>query len=270
MSNIDPNTLHHNNAEIQGTAQVLFSENATSRDEAIAKGYVDLGNFLGFETKGEAATTAVLKACRGVVREANKIPGILKQGYDLKTCELADARKARFWLMGENNGDFSQDSLDASTVDPLNFSTTNPAIHHAWYPITKAGAQIRELTAITIGTLTEGKDFAVDKKLGLVRFIDAAKLPTVATTPKVSAPEIKGSTPVGFRKIKPMTRGMWKGYVRILIWDQDGNNNLVMDHMHFSATITLSSPPSIGHENLAEMKINISIGSDVGEILVRD
>lgn len=270
MSAIDQTTLHHTRAEIQGTVQFLFAEGATTRAEALAKGFTDLGNFLGMETKGEAAKTPVVKCYRGVSRESYNIPGLLKQGYDLQTAEVADSRKLKFALFGSPLDAFAQAALADVEIDALNFTAVQPAIQHAWYPLTRTGKQVRELTGLTIATLTEGVDFLVDYKLGLIRFIDAAKLPTAALKPKVSAPKIDASHPLGLRALKPMTKASWRGYGRILVWDQNDTQQLVMDHQNFSCEISLSSPFNIARDSISEMKLLVSIGDDTGEIYHRD
>lgn len=260
----------HDRAEILGTVQFLLCEGATSRAEADKKGYLDLGNFTGVEFKAEAAKVEVYKCDRGVTRVGGNLPGILKHGYDLTTSEIADPRKLKHVFLGIQNGDFSQAALANIAVDKLAFAAAAKAIKNIWYPITKDGALIREISAITIPTLTEGKDFIIDKKLGLVRFIDDAKLPAADITPTVSAEAINSTHPLGLKKIDPLKKGFVKGYGRLLIWDQDDQQVLVMDHKDFSCEVSLSSPPSFTKDAIGEMKLLVTITNDRGEVFHRD
>jgi hypothetical protein len=270
MSDIETSTLHHNRAEINGTVQLLFSEGVTTRAEAAAKGYLDMGNFTGVEFKGEAAKTEVYKCYRGVTRLGGNLPGILKHGYDLTTNELADARKLRFALLGNPGAPYAQAAIADTAGDALDFTASAPAILNLWYPLFKGGAQVREITAITITDLVEGKDYLIDAKLGLIRFINEATLPVEEITPVLSAPAITAEHPLGLRSVRPMTRGFWKGYARLLVWDQDPNQNLVLDHQNFSCEISLSSPPSFTHDALAELKIRVTDTGDIGEVILLD
>ncbi|EIP99450.1 hypothetical protein OpiT1DRAFT_03967 [Opitutaceae bacterium TAV1] len=274
---IDKNTLHSTTAEIVGTVQLLFAEGAATRAEALAKGFTDLGNFLGMETKGEAAKVPVQKAYRGKLRESRNIPGLMKQGYDLRTCEIADARKLKFGLMGTPLGNFAQPALADVAIDPLDFSPAEPpaqarppAVLHTWYPLLRNGVQVRELTAVTIPDMTEDVDFMVDKKAGIIRFINAATLPSVVITPTVSAPLINGASPNGLVRLKPMTKASWSGYFRLYVWDQDDRQCLAMAHEDFSGEISPSSPFNVAGDALSEMKILVSVGDDVGEVLHRN
>jgi hypothetical protein len=260
--------LHNPGSELIGTAQFLFCEGAATRAAAAAKGYTDMGNFTALENKGEVATTAVLKCYRGVTRESRKLPGIIKQSYDLKTNEVLDYRKLRFALFGTDLPDYAQPASTAAEGDPLEFSSSAPAIKHLWYPLAIGGAAVREISALTIEGLTEGADFIVDGKLGLVRFVNDATLPEEPVTPDISAPALTGSHPLGLRRLSPMSRGIWNGYARLLLWDQE-DQCLAMDHKDFSASITLAAPFSVANDALAEMTLNVSIGADPGEIYYR-
>jgi hypothetical protein len=260
--------LHNPGSEFLGTAQFLFCEGAVTRAAAAAKGYTDMGNFTALENKGEISTTPILKCFRGVTRESRKLPGIIKQSYDLKTNEVLDYRKLRFALFGSDLADYAQAASAAANGDALAFSAASPAILNLWYPLAIAGAPVREITALTLDALTEGADFVVDGKLGLVRFVNEATLPGESLTPVISAPALTGAHPLGLRRLKPMSRGIWNGYGRLLLWDQE-TQSLAMDHKDFSASITLSAPFTVANDALAEMTLNVSIGADPGEIFYR-
>jgi hypothetical protein len=114
----------------QGTSQLLFAESAATRAEAAAKGYLDLGNFLGVEFKGEASKTEVYKCFRGVTRLGGNLPGILKHGYELTTSEHADSRKLRFAFLGNTRAPYAQPAAANAEADiRLGVSITNVKIN---------------------------------------------------------------------------------------------------------------------------------------------
>jgi hypothetical protein len=267
---INQNTLHHDRAEILGTVQFLFAQGAGTRADAALKGYLDLGNFTGAEFKAEAAKVEVLKCYRGVTRLGGNLPGKLTHGYDLTTNEVADARKLRFALLGDPDTPYGQVASANDPADALAFTAGAPAILNLWYPLTRGGGQVRGLTEVAIAKMTEGADFVVDRHLGLIRFTNPANLPEEAITPTVTAPAIDGAHPLGLKAVKPLTRGFFKGYGRLLVWDQDEQQPLVMDHQDFSCEVSLSSPPAIAAENLAEMKLLVTITGDTGVVFHRD
>ncbi|AHF92491.1 hypothetical protein OPIT5_29280 [Opitutaceae bacterium TAV5] len=272
---LNPETLHHTTADLVGTVQLLFSAGATTRAQALARGYLDMGCFNGAEFKAEVAKTEVIKSYRGRSFLARNIPGIMKHGYDLATNEFSDARKIRFALLGEDTDPFTQLALPATEVDPLVFSVQAPAIHNLWYPVTRTTGgvtrQIREIEALTFPDLVEGVDFIVDPKLGLVRFINAAALPVAEIAPTVTAPAITGADhPLGLKAVKPLTRGSYSGYARFLIWDGNEQQPLVMDHQDFSCELSLSGPPTISRDSLSELKILVTITHDQGLVYYRD
>jgi hypothetical protein len=267
---LNQRTLHSETGEIAGHIKFLFCEAVYAKPAALAKGYTDMGNFLGMETKSEAAKIPVLSAFGGVVRETRNIPGQIKSGYDLRTCEIADSRKLKFALFGTALEDFAQPALADVAVDPLGFAAAAPAILHVWYPLIRQGKQLRELTAVTFPGMTEGADFLADAKRGLVRFINAATLPAAAIIPTVSCPAIAAGNPLQMRRMKPMTKSSWRGYARLYVFDQDEVQPLAMAHEDFSCEVSLSSPFNIAGDSLSEMKLLVSVGEDTGELLYRD
>jgi hypothetical protein len=263
-------TLEHDRADITGNVHFLFAEGATTREQAKAKGYTDLGTFLGMETKGEAAKTEIIKARRGNVRLAGQIPGLIKQGYDLRTTEIADSRKLKFALFGEDVAAYTQPALADQEIDPFPFAAGAPAILNVWYPLQRAGRPVRHLTALTIPDLDEGVDFITDPLVGLIRFTNPASLPAAPVTPSASCPALNSGSPLGLRALKPMTRASWSGYGRLLVFDTRDNREIIMDHEEFSCDITLSSPFNIAYDSLAEMKLLVTITHDVGTFYYRD
>lgn len=274
MSNVSQSTLHHKRAEIQGTVQVLFSEGAATLAAANTAGYQDLGNFLGHEIQTEPQREPVLKAHRGVVIEAGSTPGVITLGLDLTTKEVADARKLRYLLSAKDAAALAQAAINNSAVDAIPFSAEVPAVLNQFYPIMKDGVRVREISAITIAVggsdLEAGVDYLVDQKLGLVRFVKEATLPAGNATPTLTAPAIDAAHAAAMKGLTPMTKSAWRGFAHVLVWDQDEQNNLVMEYEPREVEIVYSSGVTINHESQSELKIQVKFLSNTERVLHRD
>ena len=115
LNNREPGNLPHDRAEIQGTAQWLFSEGATTLAEARAKGFLDMGCFLGLELKNEGKGTDVKKANRGKIYTTKKLGQDVTLGLELSTKEVADMRKALLALMASETDPLTQTAIDTET-----------------------------------------------------------------------------------------------------------------------------------------------------------
>jgi hypothetical protein len=269
----NPTNLHHTRAEIQGTIQMLFSEGALSLADYNLKGAEDGGNFLGAEIKADPKREPVLAASRGVVIQRGSTPGLITLGLELMTKEVADARKLRYLLSAAAGVDLAQAALAAQAFDAMVFSGPAPAVLNRWYPILKNGTVVREISAVVIAApagLIEGTDYVLDKKLGLVRFIKVATLPTVNVTGTVSAPVIDAAA-AGFMKgLVPMQKSSWSGWARFLVWDQDPGSNLVMDYEPRPVELTLVGGSTVAHDKQSELKIMAAFTSNEQRVLHRD
>lgn len=229
-----------------------------------------MGNFLSMDTKNEVTKIPVLSADEGIVRETRNISGQIKAGYDLKTCEIADSRKLKFALFGTHLDPVSQLAIADQEIDALPFSAQAPARLNVMYPLLRQGKLLREITAVTLPGMTEGADFIVDMKRGMIRFIKPDTLPAVAIIPTVSCPVINDASPLQMKRLTPLKKATWHGFGRIYVIDQDEVQSTAIGHEDFECDISLSSPFNITGDAVAEMKLLVSIGEDVGEIIYRD
>ena len=259
--------LHHTRAQIQGTVQLLAALGATTKAAALAQGYLDMGNFLGNEIKGESKMTPRIKAYRGVARVTGNTPGLLTLGYDLTTKEIADARKMYFFLHGSAAAGATQSTLSSVSADSIAFSAPAPSVASTWYPILQSGVHVSNLTAVTVAGKTENTDFVVDYTLGMIRFLttQTAAVVVVASGPKIAAGDNLSMIPV-----TPFVKGIFSGYFCLFVWDQDANNPLVWKHLDFSGDLHVTKFPKIDYENQSEAALQIDMTSDSGTMYHRD
>ena len=275
IDNSDPGNLPHTCSEIQGTVQWLFSEGASTLEEARANGFMDMGCFLGFEIKNEGKGTDVKKSKRGKVYTTGKLGQDVTLGVELSTKEVADMRKALIALMGSEVDPLTQAALAAdTTVDLPAFDANAKAakLNYA-YQLLKDGKDVREITTLklTVGIneLAEGVDYTLDKKLGMVRFINNDTLPAAAVTAKATAEAIKEGDENYMLGIKSMDVPRRRGYSRILIWDGDPGSNLVMDWEPRKTDISVSGGFKVDAENQSEVKIALNFTSASETTFVR-
>lgn len=251
--------LHNTRAEIQGTVSLMGRIGAISKADAITKGLVDFGNWLGAEFKNEANKEARLKAFRGVVRRVGHTAGMISLGYELTSREVADARKFKFALLGTEATPFTQAALAAVNGDAIVFSVGAPSKPGVWYPLLYGGVHVHNLTTVTIATLTEGVNFILDKQLGLVRFLTEQ---TANRVPVLTGPAIDAAHKDYMLGVQPQTNVVYSGYWSLFAHDQDPNNNLVMRHEWFSADLSVTSWPKIDHSGQSELKVELAVTHD--------
>jgi|GEM_PF-1727300 len=266
MNNLDQD-LHHTRAEIQGTVQLLGIIGAVSRADAIAKGLLDYGNFLGAEIKAEANKQPRVKAARGVARNIGHTAGLISMGYELSTKELADKRKFRFALLGKESAPFTQAALAAVNSTAIAFTADLPSKEGVWYPLLYNGSRVYALTSVTIAGKTEGVDFVADLKLGLIRFLVAQ---TANVTAVLTGPAIDAAHKEYLVGVEPMTNVVYSGYWSLFSFDQNPENNLVFRHELFSGDLSITAWPKFDHENQSELKIQIDITRDKSIAFHRD
>lgn len=274
LDNRDPGYLPHNRAEIQGTVQFLYADGATTLEEAYNVGFLDMGVFLGIEIKSESKSTDVKKANRGRVFTSSKLGSDVTLGLELTTKEVADMRKARIVLLGKDVESLTQAAIPADTAVTLPaFLATNKAkINHA-YQVLKDGKPVREITTLKltagVDELQDGVDYVLDKKLGMVRFINEATLPADTVTAKAAATAIAEGDETHMLGIQAMEMPRRRGYAHILIWDGAPGSNLVMEFTPRPVEVTPSGGFKVDADNQSEAKININFTSTHERVLVR-
>lgn len=262
--------LNHSRAVIQGTVRLLLALDVASRAAAIAQGYEEFGDLMGYEVQGESKTEPVINPVFGVMRQVDETPGLLTLGYELTTKAIADARKLKYFLAGVSGQDLAQAAVAAQQADAIVFTAQAPAVLHRWYDVLKAGVRQRFLTAFSIAGKNEGVDYIVDLEQGQVRFINAAALPAANITPTISAPAIDSASAKFMRGLRPMQNQIWRGYARLITYDQNRTNRIVKEHNDFSFTLTMGKNFGVKHDGQSEASIKLMVAADEGVVLHRD
>ncbi len=262
--------LNHTRAEIQGTVRLLLSLDAASRAAAILAGFEEFGDLMGYELQGESKTEAVLKPINGVMRQTDETPGLLTLGYELSTKAVADARKLKYFLAATAGQDLAQAASAAVAADALVFTGPAPAVLNRWYDVLVAGTRKRFLSAFAIAGKTEGVDYIVDLEQGQVRFINAAALPAANIVATVSAPAIDAAHAKAMVGWRPMQNQIWRGYARVITYDQNRLNRIVKEHNDFSFTLTMGKQFGVKHDGQSEGSIKLMVAADEGTVLQRN
>lgn len=266
--------MHHTRAELQGTVEFFFSEGAISAADAILRGYLNYGNFLGFELKSDPKRSPRKSAARGVIFEAGSTGAEITMGLELTTNEVADPRKQRLAHMAADATPFTQAAINAAAADALAFTADVPAKLNYDYPLTKTGALLRHISAATLQVganpaLVEGADYLLDKELAQVRFIKEASLPAAAVTVTVTAPAIDATHEKYMLGLTPAAKPVCRGYGRALVWDSDTKNRLVKDYEPRPIELYNSGGYSVTGDKQSEFKIAAMFTSITERLLVR-
>lgn len=268
-------TMHHTRAELQGTVEFLFSEDAISPADARLKGYLNLGNFLGAELKSDPKRTPVLRAVRGIVIESGSTGAGVSLGLELSTKEVADYRKALHALMASDGTPMTQAAIANAAIDTFLFTAGAGAAKLNYdYPLTNAGIQVRHMSACTVvltggPALVLGTDYTVDLELGLLRFINPAQLPANTITPTVTAPVIDSTHAKYMLGVTPMQKPVRRGYGRFVNFDSDSANRIVQEMEPRPIELYTSGGYSVSHDNQAEQKLTAMFLSNTERWLVR-
>lgn len=113
----------------------------------------------------------------------------------------------------------------------------------------------------------EGTDFEVDYKLGGIRFLTAQ---AANLTPTITAPAIVAGAAGSFMGLTPMADPVKQGYGRLIIFDQNDDNKVVLQHIDFSCELTMDSANEIDGTAFTDMTLDAKIGADVGKVWLRD
>ncbi|MDR2673904.1 MAG: hypothetical protein LBC18_03305 [Opitutaceae bacterium] len=271
IDNTNAGYLPHNRSEVAGHIQWFFSEGATSLAEARKKGFLDMGVFLGAEIKSEDKAIEVKKANEGKIFTAYKLGGEVTLGLELTTNEVADMRKARLLLLGADQPAFTQTALAAVATCTLgNFAAEPAKLNHAYQLLTAAGAPVRKVTTLVIDDLVEGVDYVLNRRLGIVRFINEATLPDAApATLTVTAAAITPSDDDFMESVQAMQIPRRRGYSHFLVWDGTTDANLVMEFEPRPTEVGVTGGLKIEGENASEAKITVSFTSTDELVRVR-
>lgn len=265
--------LHNIRALVVGaTIEFAFAEAPIGTSVALAGGplypFQDFGNLTGLDVDSGMESEKRMTSYRGVRREISEEPTLTRLAYKLKSPE-ADPRKLAIAFNASESGAFTQAALAAVDGQALDF-TTAAAVIGAWYQLrTAAGVSVRNVTTLTIATKVEGTDFVVDKELGRVRFLTAqtASLTPVLTVSAVTA----DPSDLAMNVLKPMQKPIRRGIGRLIVFDRDTKNKVVLDHHDFTCEIVLEGSGLNGQDgkSAAETSLKITVTDQEGTMVVR-
>lgn len=270
MSTPVDSDLHKIRAMIIGaTAEFSCAFDATS---AAAAGthtspFTDFGHVKVLDMDNVPETAPRITAVRGVRRQKGTEPTLTKCIYKL-TCNEADALKLGFLYSADDPTDFTQSALTGVNGQALDFSAT-AAVIGKWYDLrTSGGVRVRNLSSVSIATLTENTDFVVDLVLGRVRFLTAQ---SSSRTPVLTGAAISTTSNAHMKKLVPMGRPVRSGYGRLIVFDKYSANNVVLDHQDFTCDITIESGPGAQDgTSEAAIVLVVTVTSEEGTVFVRN
>ncbi len=269
MADSDPLVDVHNlDALLIGTGEFFFAEDALTAAAAGApgKGYRSFDNLKAFALQPEAEQKEHIGSYRGKRRVDRTFITQTKLGYRL-TCDTMGLQKLLFMFFATEATAFTQSALTAANGDALAFSTGSLASQpNLWYDVLYSGVQVRNITALTIATLTENTDFVVDKLLGRVRFLTSQ---TASRVPVVTAPAITSSSAGYLKALTPQTKNLRKGIGRLVCYDQDPDN-IVFDHAGFGCEVYISNQVEVNGEDVASYEVIVKLTSPVGTVFCRE
>lgn len=257
---------HNLVALTNATWEFSFSENATTAAAAqgVSYGYLDFGNIVQCEVTPEIETLEHFGSYRGIRRKDKTLSSSSTIVYAVTFDEL-NSKVLPILYSATDGTDHTQSSQSGASADALDFSVT-ASDSTKWYDITVSGARIRNLTTVTIATLTEGTDFEVDTQLGRIRFLVGQ---SVSRTPVITAPAITSSSDEFLEGIIPLQNITRSGFGRMIAYDQDENSSLVLDHADFSCELTVNGNVTVDGQSISEVVVNVEVTDTVGTLYYR-
>lgn len=164
-------------------------------------------------------------------------------------------------------------SVGAYTVNPSSPNSvtggtgSSATITLTFSALTAAGDKLRRLTNCTFSGKTEGTDYELDLVLARVRWLTAN---SSATTPLITCSAITASAAQGFTEWTPMGEPVKSGYGRVVFYDTELNDTVVIDHSDFSCDVSVDSVSDIDGESFVEVTLTVSVTQDEGTYVVRN
>ena len=142
---------------------------------------------------------------------------------------------------------------------------TGAALTLTYVPI--VSTMLRNLTTVTISSLTEGTDFVLDLINGRIKFLTAQ---AVNRTPVITCPTINAGDVGSFFGMVPMNTPTRRGYGRLTCYDQNQANIVAFQHWNFSCDITLDTAAEIDGTKWEELTIDVLVTGDPGVMYLRN
>lgn len=257
---------HNVEAVIIGTGEFAFCEGATSVADAQAKGYQDVGNVRSIAIQPDKEEFFHYGSYRGSRRKDKKVVTQSELKYLVRLDEFSQKNllHAFFGSAGTNH---TQSSLTAIDGQDLAFGTT-PAVIGRWYDIlTSAGARVRNLTTVTIATLTENTDFVLDLANGRIRFLTAQ---SSDLTPVITCPAITAGDAYNMKATIPLGKLSREGFGKMYIYDQSEDGIVAFEHTDFKCEVSINNQPELGADSEIEIELVVEVLTPAGTIYSRE
>lgn len=251
-------------ALLRAGAEFHFANNATSVSDSQVKGFTPFGNVVDVTPNVDTQKVEHVSANRGAPRKDREDVIRSQVQFKIKVDEFLPIVQ-KMMLGGTAGTDFTQTAKTGANADILVFSGTAAVIGN-WYDVKSSGARIRNLTALTIATLTEGTDFIVDNLTGRVCFLTAQSTDRM---PVITAPAITASSNGSFIGIKPGQQVKLSGYGRLYLFDENTANSVFAAYEDFSCELTLDSASAFSATSFGDLTFSCLITDAVGNWLMR-
>ncbi len=245
-------------------AEFHFANGAATPAAAQAAGFTPFGNIIDVTPNIDTQKVEHVSSNRGAPRKDREDITRSQIQFKIKTDEF-NIMVQKIMLGGTDGTAFTQSAQVAVNADALQFSVT-PAVIGNWYDITVSGARIRNLTGLTIATLTEGTHFVVDALTGRVCFLTAQ---STDRTPVVSAPAITANDAGYFFGIKPGQVVKLSGIGRLYLFDQNTDNKVFAAYEDFSCELTLDTAAAFNATSFGDLTFSVLVTDTVGNWLTR-
>lgn len=257
---------HSTDSLVFGNAEFQFSEGATTKAEAITRGYLDVGNVVSWTPDVTVNTFEHFGGYRGVIKKDKTIPISSSLSYALVLDEFRVANVAMALGGTDPSSDYThaQISGGTQTIDFGNsntiFSTTTYfELQHSGKPLYNLqDGDIVSVEDASNNTLTLGTDYELDNKLGRIRFLTTQ---TGAITVTFNKAAITSSSDYFFNAITPLGTTHRTGFGSLTIFDSDAANNIILHHRDFKCEIFAAdiSELSTGNQDVTTLGINVSV-----------
>lgn len=121
-------------------------------------------------------------------------------------------------------------------------------------------------TVTIYSTLTEGTDWLADKTLGAFRLLTAV---TATVTPMIVAPAIAEGDDNYYLGIEPLKTITREGIGKMVYYDQDDDNRVVMIHEDFACEVTVDAASAVNGTSFSDVTFDVSVRNARGTIFVR-
>jgi len=256
----------NNEALVLGTGEVIFSPDVKTVAAAQAAGFDDIGSTAKVTMETDIEDQDAYVPNRGILKRART--AVTKQDITYKvTAQEMKRSNILLALSGANGTNFTQSALSADNGTVLAFGTT-AAVIGRWYQLYAAdGSEVRDLTAVTIATKTEGTDFVLDKKTGRIRFLTAQ---TAALTPVLTAPAITAGGVGNMKGFRPLDGKQMTGVARIQIFDDNHANKIVYDSGFILVNVAVANFGDFDGENFIDMELDFKVTEQLTDAFVAE